>query len=61
MSLIKKVKLMFGLQPKVVTERIAPDISKAVQRNEAAGQRAQQALEEFRMSNTLRDVVGKMK
>lgn len=62
MSLIGKVKAMFGLQPamKPKQDMLGPDMSKAIQRNEAAGARAIAALEELKMSNTLRDIAGKM-
>lgn len=39
---------------------VGPDVARAVQRNEAAGDRARRALEELKMSDTVRDIVGKM-
>lgn len=64
MSLIEKVFGMLGFHTKAkakdVSCYVGPDVARAVQRNEAAGDRARRALEELKMSDTVRDIVGKM-
>jgi len=62
MGLVERVKGMLGFQTKAKAkcDYIGPDISKAVQRNEAAGERTRLALEHIKMSDTMRDIVGKM-
>lgn len=52
---------LLSRQPK--RDFIAPDISKALQRNELAGERARAALEDLnrdRMGETIRGIVGKL-
>lgn len=66
MAILERLKAMFGRKVAVSCDpcsnssRVSPDISRAVQRNEQASARAQQALESLRMADTLRDIAGKM-
>lgn len=63
MSLFGKVKAMFGLKEKTPCTKSAvdPAISRAIQRNEIASERAQAALEDLKMSDTMRNIAGRMK
>ena len=65
MSLIEKVKEMLGFgqskATKLKSDYIGPDVSRAVQRNEQASENARQALQELKMTGTVRQIAGKMK
>ena len=61
MNLIEKVKAMLGITPKATRGYGSPDVSRALQRNEIAQQNARRALESIKMSDTMRDIAGKMK
>jgi hypothetical protein len=61
MSLLERLKTMLGFGSKPTPNYIGPDVSRAIQRNEAASDNARRALEQLRMSDTLRDITGKMK
>jgi hypothetical protein len=62
MSLLNKVKTMlFGRTPQPRKDSITPDVSRAVQRNEMAGEAARRALEELKMRNVLHEITGRMK
>lgn len=63
MSLLGKVKNMFGFSSKIEhkPDPIRGDLTRAVQRNERASQAAQEALEQMKMSDTMRQIAGKMK
>ena len=64
MSLLEKVKEMLGFghhRAKPKCDYIGPDVSRAVQRNEQAGENARKVLEEIKMTGTMRQIAGKMK
>lgn len=53
---------MLGFHTKTAKEQsyIGPDVSKAVQRNEASSERLRRTIEDIKMADTLRDIAGKM-
>lgn len=62
MTLISKVKTMFGITPKPKPlDTISADVKNAVQRNETASNRVREALEEYRMTDTIRNVTGRIR
>lgn len=65
MNLIERLKQMLGFNNKQQANFIGPDVSRAVQRNEAAQENARRALEELKskggMADTMREIAGKMK
>ena len=61
MSLFGKVREMLGFHPKPkAADFVAVDVSRAVQRNEQSAERMRKALEEIKMTDTMRELVGKM-
>jgi len=60
MIILDKVKEMFGFKHKELThDALQAQVSKALQRNEQAGEQARRTLEE--MTCTINDIVGRMK
>jgi hypothetical protein len=59
MSLFERFLAMLGKsKPK---DYIGPDVSRAIQRNEAAQTNVRRELEKIKMSDTVRAITGKMK
>lgn len=56
----ERIMQLFGLTPRHKPDPIKADIGRALQRNEMASQKAREALEDLRMSETLRQIAGRM-
>jgi hypothetical protein len=62
--MFERLLQMLGLspKPKYKNASIGPnDVSRAIQRNEAASTEARRELEKIRMTESLRDIAGKIK
>ena len=62
LQVIKRIAEMLGFtfssnKPK---DFLATDVSRAVQRNEAAGDKARRALEDLKQTDVMRELAGKM-
>ena len=51
---------LFGFQPSHKPDPIKADYGRALQRNEMASVKAREALEDLRMTETLRSIAGRM-
>lgn len=62
--ILERLLEMLGFNSKSKANYVGPDVSRAVQRNEMANESARRALEGLKgdgMSETLREIAGKMK
>jgi hypothetical protein len=61
MTLFERFMEMLGFQLKPKShDYLATDVSRAVERNEAASDRARRALENLKQSDVMREIAGKM-
>jgi hypothetical protein len=61
LEILRKLIAMLGFSSKPKADYVAPEISRAVQRNEVAQIKVRNELEKIKMSETLKAITGKMK